>query len=150
MSQESIPVALGNKFYDLRFTTRDVVMYEKRFESIFIAIDISKFGFDTAAKMFWVGLKDRQRDGSLIQHFEQNEKGLEDAHDFIKEFTAQFEGLNGISLLYASAMMGLVVSGWMKMPSPQNANIESAKGADIKNPAKSRKRSPRQKPKGTS
>lgn len=150
MSQESMPVMLGDKFYDLRFTTRDVIAYEKRFDSIFIAVDISKFGFDTAAKLFWVGLKDRQKDGSLIQHFEQNEKGLESAHEFVKEFTSQFEGLNGISVLYASAMMGLVVSGWIKMPSSQNAATEPAKGADIKNPAKSRKGSPRRKSKETS
>lgn len=151
MSKESMPVMMGEEMYHLRFSVRDVVNYEGRYGSIFSALDLTKFGFDTAAKLFWIGMKDQQKDGSLICHFDQNEKGLDDAREWCHKFLGQFDGFDGVSTLYATIMMAFVVSGWLKVPEPQNADKKPAdKGDDTPNPKPSRKRSPRKKPSVTS
>jgi hypothetical protein len=151
MSRESMPIKLGEEMYHLRFTIRDVCNYESRFGSIYMGIDMNKFGFDIASKLLWTGLKDQQKDGSLVRHFEPNEKGLEDAQEFTKKFIAQFKGLGGISTLYVTITMGMVVSGWITLPEPQNTDKTPAKqGDDTPNPKPSRKRSPRKKPNVTS
>jgi hypothetical protein len=84
----------------------------------------------------WVMLYKPNDEGELVHAIPQTNEGKDEALEWVKKFTGNFEDpMVGIALLFGSFKAGLVASGWIKEAPAEH------KVADTKNPKKPRKSS---------
>jgi hypothetical protein len=133
---EKAPILFGDDRYYLRMECADMERLEINFGPLFTMFEMGKFGHYQASKLMWVMLYKPNDEGELVHAIPQTNEGKDEALEWVKKFTGNFEDpMVGIALLFGSFKAGLVASGWIKEAPAEH------KVADTKNPKKPRKSS---------